>query len=157
MNVHANCKSLQGLSPETVEYVCREAARIRDSLQQSTLIESYLAAAAQSYPLRSIHKAALDSIRDAASSFRLSLPSAPSADDRTERSATPARRRRGRPRVSTDEADLRLINDWRVSGLEKAEYESDRGLKRGDVRRAQDRIRQRPGKRRGETRRKASD
>jgi hypothetical protein len=152
MTIQVDPVDILGLSPETAEYVRREAARLRDSLRDCNLIESYRAAASQSYLFRSIDKAVLSSIRDAVSSLRTSVPVAPLAVARPEERAVLVERRRGRPRKYRDEDDRRLARDWKQSDGEKGEFEKGRGLQVGAVKRAQDRIRKREEYRRGENR-----
>lgn len=53
-------------------------------------------------------------------------------------------RRVGGSKVEYDpKADTRLVEDWRASGLKRAEFEKERGLKERSVRKAQDRIKAR--------------
>jgi len=143
MNRQTGQLGLLGLTPEAVSHIARELDRIQGLIRDTGLSESFRDIVALSYPLPTLDPTVLESLREAASAFRFAF--APSPEEKPGRSAVPTRRRRGRPPISSDEADLKLIADWKASKLEKGEFENARNLNPGDVRRAQDRLRHRSG------------
>jgi len=143
MNRQTGQLGLLGLTPEAVSHIARELDRIHRLIRNSGLNESFRSIAARSFPFRPLDLTVLESLRETASAIR--TVSAPSPEEKPGRSAVPTRRRRGRPPISSDEADLKLIADCIASELEQGEFEASRKLKSGDVRRAKDRLRHRSG------------